>query len=381
MKFIVDNKDLARALQFVGVAASKPDGVIPICSNALVKADAKNDYIEIATTNLELTARLRVKAIIRDSGSVAVSVSAFSDIAKSASAALVCELADNMRLDISSENAKWTLPVLDAQDFPLLPTLDTGTPADSGEVKFSPSELLSMLRIASYATTDEETRFNISGVLLNMLPKSMDVVSTDGHRMALLSLQGKFSPAKILIPGALVAASTKLSVDIGATELTVKWDGSHVGLILGDTVLCHRMIDVNFPNYRNVIANDLTERVTVDRERLALAIQRVRPFTNQTTTNNLKSKTLKVTLRSGAIELSGEDMTRGRSSDSVPCDYDGEGLVVGLNANYLAECLSVIHTASVEIRCKNADTQVMLVPHMSEQPFEALHVIMPMRLA
>lgn len=372
MKIIVDHLALRSALLFVGVAAAKPGHTIPILAYALIVAKDGEEFIELATTNIELTARIRVEAIVRTGGSFTIDFTALSDIAKSVGAPLRIETADNGSVTIESDRARFNVPTLPAEDFPTLPDL-----SESEAVVFSPSELLPMINSASYAVHPTEMRFNLSGVVMAMSKKGLDVVATDGHRMALLTLPGHYPDATLMLSDQLTATASKLSPIPGATSLGLRWTDDHIELSVGGSALICRRADVNFPRYRETVASDLKSRIVVDRKRLADAIARVMPFASAP---KVASKALRVDITSGLVKLSCASADRGSSTDEVPCDYAGDPITVGYDAGYLADAVGAVHTETITLHLTDADSQLQVRPVKSDLPFEALHITTTMRL-
>jgi DNA polymerase-3 subunit beta len=234
-----------------------------------------------------------------------------------------------------------------------------------------------------FAITHEETRFQLNGALLKVQPTKMEMVATDGHRMALINFpQGsaggkkKGSDLTILIPRKALyeiqrlEASEDGSVRFGTSE-------NHLFFEAGERRLLARMIDVNFPNYMEVISRDNDRHVMVDRERLLSTIKRISLVANE------RTRAVRFDFAPGKLTVSSTNPELGDARETVPIDYAGNPFFVGLNAAYVTDFLSAIDTPTVSLDLKDENSQCIGRPSAPNEdlPYEYLYVVMPMRLA
>jgi DNA polymerase-3 subunit beta len=234
-----------------------------------------------------------------------------------------------------------------------------------------------------FAITHEETRFQLNGALLKVQPTKMEMVATDGHRMALINFpQGSTSGKKkgsdltILIPRKALyeiqrlEASEDGNVRFGTSE-------NHLFFEAGERRLLARMIDVNFPNYMEVISRDNDRRVMVDRERLLSTIKRISLVANE------RTRAVRFDFAPGKLTVSSTNPELGDARETVPIDYAGNPFFVGLNAAYVTDFLSAIDTPTVSLELKDENSQCIGRPSAANEdlPYEYLYVVMPMRLA
>ena len=136
-----------------------------------------------------------------------------------------------------------------------------------------------------------------------------------------------------------------------------------------------RMIDVNFPNYLEVISRDNDKNVTVDRERLLSSIRRVSLVANE------RTRAIRFDFAPGKLTVSSTSADLGDARETVPIEYSGTPFHVGLNASYLADFLSVIDTEGVSLDLKDENSQCIAKPLGGESlPYEYLYIVMPMRI-
>lgn len=365
MQLIVDYAALRSALQLCGTARGSQQ-IIPILKNVRLATKGPG-ALEVASTDLELTVIVNVQAMVRNQGAVTCELAALLDIAKNADAAISLETADNGRLNITTGSAKYALPTQPAEDYPTLPTME-----NAESIELSASEILPMLRTASYAMSADEKRFNVDGCYFALTKHSIDVVASDGHRMALCELPQKNKGAErgVMIPANLVNAADKLTVTKTATDVLVAWNDNHASLTLGDVSLMARREDGNFIRYREVIPVE-SFRITVETERLKSALTRAVPFT-------MASKCVRFGLSKGSMALSTQNTERGQFADAIPIDYSGDGVVVGYSGAYLLDAINTVYTSRMEMAFTDEgpkkERATVIRPIDSDLPFTALHI-------
>ncbi|HVG23877.1 MAG TPA: DNA polymerase III subunit beta, partial [Thermoanaerobaculia bacterium] len=245
-------------------------------------------------------------------------------------------------------------------------------------------ELKTMVGKVKFAITHEETRFQLNGALLKVQPNKLEMVATDGHRMALINFPSAIAGGKgkkggdltILIPRKALDEILRLE---GAEDGTVKFGVSDNQLFFdaGDRRLLARMIDVNFPNYMEVISRDNDRKVLVDRERLLSTIKRISLVANE------RTRAVRFDFAPGKLTVSSTNPELGDARETVPIDYAGQPFFVGLNAAYVMDFLSATDTPSVSLDLKDENSQCIGRPATPAEdlPYDYLYVVMPMRLA
>ena len=282
MELTVARADLQKELQLCQGVVEKRS-TIPILSNVLLKAaDGK---LSIAATDLDVTVLSACAARITTPGGVTIEARRLFDIVRSLPDDDVhITMQENNSLLVESGTAKFRLLGLPAEDYPTLPSVDM-----SEAYTISLEELKTMVGKVRFAITHEETRFQLNGALLKIQPSKMEMVATDGHRMALINFPKggngntkKGSDFTVLIPRKALEEILRLE---GDEDGTVRFGVSDNQLFFdaGERRLMARLIDVNFPNYMEVISRDNDRRVLVDRERLLSTIRRISLVANERT--------------------------------------------------------------------------------------------------
>ncbi|HET7433717.1 MAG TPA: DNA polymerase III subunit beta [Thermoanaerobaculia bacterium] len=376
MELTVGKADLQKELQLCQGVVEKRS-TIPILSNVLLKA--ADGRLQIAATDLDVTILSSCAARVTTPGGVTIEAKRLFDVVRSLPDEDVhFTLQENNSMLIESGTAKFRLLGLPAEDYPTLPSVNV---ADAYTIPLD--ELKTMVGKVKFAITHEETRFQLNGALLKVQPNKLEMVATDGHRMALINFPSaitgkgkKGNDLTILIPRKALDEITRLE---GGEENAVRFGVSDNQLFFeaGDRRLLARMIDVNFPNYMEVIARDNDRRVMVDRERLLSTIKRISLVANE------RTRAVRFDFAPGKLTVSSTNPELGDARETVPIDYAGQPFFVGLNAAYVMDFLSATDTPSVSLELKDENSQCIGKPASTGEdlPYDYLYVVMPMRLA
>lgn len=376
MELSVGKGDLQKELQLCQGVVEKRS-TIPILSNVLLKA--ADGRLQIAATDLDVTILSSCAARVTTPGGVTIEAKRLFDIVRSLPDEDVhFTLQENNSILVESGTAKFRLLGLPAEDYPTLPTVNV---SDAYSIPLD--ELKTMVGKVKFAITHEETRFQLNGALLKVQPNKMEMVATDGHRMALINFPSgitgkgkKGADLTILVPRKALGEIERLE---SGEDGTVKFGVSENQLFFeaGDRRLLARMIDVNFPNYMEVISRDNDRRVMVDRERLLSTIKRISLVANE------RTRAVRFDFAPGKLTVSSTNPELGDARETVPIDYAGAPFFVGLNAAYVMDFLSATDTPSVSLDLKDENSQCIGRPATTAEdlPYDYLYVVMPMRLA
>lgn len=376
MELTVGKADLQKELQLCQGVVEKRS-TIPVLSNVLLRA--ADGRLQIAATDLDVTILSSCAARVTTAGGVTIEAKRLFDVVRSMPDEDVhITLQENNSVLIESGTAKFRLLGLPAEDYPTLPTVNS-TEAYSIPL----DELKTMVGKVKFAITHEETRFQLNGALLKVQPNKLEMVATDGHRMALINFPSaitgkgkKGTDLTILIPRKALDEILRLE---SGEEGTVRFGVSDNQLFFeaGDRRLLARMIDVNFPNYMEVISRDNDRRVMVDRERLLSTIKRVSLVANE------RTRAVRFDFAPGKLTVSSTNPELGDARETVPIDYAGQPFFVGLNAAYVMDFLSATDTPTVSLDLKDENSQCIGRPATAAEdlPYDYLYVVMPMRLA
>ncbi len=370
MKFMaitMPRAELVAALQLCGSVVNRRQ-IIPILSNVKIVVDAEEKRVAITASNIDMTVESHVPARVKNAGATTVEHRALLDAIRSLEAEEVSlALETNGTLTVTCGTATYTLLTLPADDFPLpaefTPVAHASLPA---------ADIKAALRSTSYATTEEEIRFRCSGVLMRKHGKhAIDIAATDGHRMALLSLEtGVELKHDAFVPAKAVDVIERLTGE----ELLFEIEDRLLRVIGDNGTLLVRVPDVNFPNYRDVVAK-LDKRATVDRTRLLAMVKRASMFANE------RTRALRFEFEPGKVRVLSVHGDGRTANEYMPIDYAGAKTHFGISGSYAAQVLDAINTAHIGLLFDNEESQIQFVPEPPLEHGEAVHVVMPLRLA
>ena len=227
-----------------------------------------------------------------------------------------------------------------------------------------------------FATADDELRPVMNGVYINLEPQSVTFVATDAHKLVKYASETAAEATASFILPKKPANLLRGLLPKEDGEITVEFDDKNVLFRLKNQVLICRLIEGNYPNYNAVIPANNPNKVFVDRLELLNAIRRVAVCSNQST--NL----IKLDISKGTINLTAQDLDFSVSAqESLPCDYEGEDIVIGFKSTFLIEILSNIETSTVLVELADSTRAGVFKPVYDQQPSnDTLMLLMPMMI-
>jgi DNA polymerase-3 subunit beta len=276
------------------------------------------------------------------------------------------------RIEIKIPNGSYKIATVSPDDFPKLPAVNT-----KKEIRIATEDLVSMIRRTTFACSDDETRPALNGVLWHTKGDKMQMVATDGHRLARMAVANtklKGMHEDVIIPPKVLNLIPKFVSD-DTKETGIIFGENNIIFNLGNTVLTSRLIEGPYPNYEQVIPSESDKKMTIAKEDLARAVRRVSTLSNALTHQvkfNMGGNTL--TLSTTNADVGGE------GKESLDCDYTGDNLELGYNANYVNDILSKIESEEVIFELSTpVAAGIAYATNISKDDF--LCLIMPLRLA
>jgi len=371
MEFTVSKADLVRELGLSqGVVEKKT--TIPILSNILL--EAKGGRIILTATDLELGIRCSCPAKVKKEGAGTVPAKKLLDYVRLLpDTDLTIKFLENHWASITCGRSKTKMAGMSRESFPELPQMPEATNQISGGV------LSSMISKTIFAISMEESRFTLNGALLLIRPDSVVMVSTDGHRLAYVETQtsadGESKPFRALVPKKAMNEILKLAGEGGAdAKVIISGDDNHLFFQFGDRLLITRKLTGNFPDYERVLPKDHHQVVTLQRDEIKSAVERVAQFADE------RSRAIRVLFASGEVKVFTSSVESGESEESVPATYSGPEIDIGFNAQYLLDFLKAISQEQVSFELKDQKSAGEMRPAGDEGTNRYRYVVMPMRI-
>jgi DNA polymerase-3 subunit beta len=374
MKFKINQDHFSNGLQQVlNVVASR--STMPILSNVLIEAE--EGHISLTTTNLDLGIRCRIKADVSGTGSITLPVRKLATIVKELPVNEVfLETSDKNQAKITSGGSLFKIMGIGSEEFPPLPTFE-----NRKVFELSQDEIVNMLKSVSYAQSTDENRYILNGVYFNFADEKLTLVATDGRRLGLTGLELEVSEdnaGSLILPAKTVAELERLmgkgeKVNIAFNDRQAAFEigldeASDSGLV-DHLYLVSKIVEGNYPNYRQVIPKETEHRVKIERELMLECVHRAALVTSE------KSNSVKIKVSKNLLEISGQSTEYGESHESMAIAYDGPEVQVAFNPQFLMEPLKALTKDEVFFEFKDE-----LSPGLFKTLDNFICVIMPLRL-
>jgi len=342
---------------------------IPVLSHILLRAEG--DSLHLAATDLDVSLTSWVEAEVATPGGIAVQARKFIEIIRAVvSDEVELALESENRLAIRAGRSRFKINGLAPEDFPTLPRVDvegaTGVPF---------ARVKGMIGKILFAVSTEESRFQLNGALLKMGDGRIELVATDGHRLALVqnAMEGNGAQGGegVLVPRKALQELQRFEGE--AEEISLTRGEHHLSFRLGRREMICRILEGTFPDYERVIAKDNDKHAVFDRRQLGDAVQRVALLTGD------RTRAVRLAFEEGSLRISAANPDLGEATEEVPCEFDGEGVKLGINPDYLSQFLGVAETERVRFDLKDENAQCIGTP-VDGADERYLCVIMPMRI-
>ena len=375
MKFSINRDHFSNGLQQVlNVVGTR--ATMPILSNVLIKA--KEDHIELTTTNLDLGIRCKIQSEVSDAGSITLPVRKLATIVRELPSLDVhLETHPNFQARIASGTSLFRIMGINPEEFPPLPTFQ-----DQHSFMLAQSALWTMLKSVSYAQSTDETRYIMNGVFFNFSDDKLTLAATDGRRLAVMNRDmevAEENTGHLILPGKTVAEVERLmnqgeDVRIAfndrqvAFEINASKDAESTGM-LDSIYLVSKVVEGSYPNYRQVIPKETDRHIKLNRDSFLIGVRRAALVASE------KSNSIKMSIGKNLLEITGSSPEIGESRESIPVEYDGPDVQVAFNPQFVMDPLKALTHDDVIFEFKNE-----LSPGVIRTKESFLCVVMPLRL-
>jgi DNA polymerase III subunit beta len=344
---------------------------IPILQNVLI--ESTTDGVVIAASDQEIGVRRQCAAKVKKKGALTTGARKLYEISRELPEGnIALRVLDNNWIELSSGRSRFKMVGLDPKEFPAMPQMPKD--AENQTASIPSATFVEMVERTIFAVATDDARVNLSGVYLERGEKGkLRLVATDGHRLALItrSVEGVAPAAGVLLPRKGVHEITKmLESGEGPLQLTV-----HGGLVYvkrGPVEISMRLLEGEFPDYRQVIPADSPWRVSVAASALLGALRRVSLVSSERTCG------VRLQIDGTKLEVSSINPDVGEATEEVEIEYDGPALTVGFNARYLLDVLQVLPADSRVDLSLNDEVSPAVLRSEAEPDYSC--VVMPMRL-
>ena len=368
MKFTIEKQAILRELAYIQQTVADRRGTIPALSYIRIEASGKR-VIRVSGTDLDQTLTCETEGTVQKAGVCALPGKKLFEIIKQLpDAEVVFESKDSDRVSVTCARSTFKLAGMNPKDLPELPKFKES-------VAQLPADIIrTMIERTRFSITQEESRYTLSGAKFILRKKGVRMVTTDGHRLALIDNRAVTSEREfdVLIPKGALASVSRLSAGHeGAVGMST--DENHIYFEIGARTLVARLLAGTFPNYEMVIPKSNEHKVEFECAELLQTVRRVAVMSDE------RSRALRLEFGKGKLTVRAEEDGQGAAEESIEISYDGAKTAIGINSNYLVEYLAVLGTGAIRFEFKDALSPVQIKP-LGEPGYNSFNIIMPMNL-
>ena len=370
MKFTIPKSRIFSAVQDV-LNAVPTRTTLPVLSNMLL--EVTDSKLKLAATDLDISMIITIPISTTQKGSITIPARTFAEILRELPESEIEINVTENRMELKVERGTYKISGIPTEEFPKLPAANLAK-----QIKIPGGDLAKMIRKTVFAVSTDETRPALNGVLWQTSSKSMQMVATDGHRLAKMSQKNnklKGLNEDIIIPPKVLVLLVKLLGD-EEKEIGVIFGENNIIFNLGDSILASRLIEGPYPNFEQVIPKDNDKKLVVSKELLESTVRRVSILSNTLTHQ------IKFSLKKDNLELSSANFDLGgEAKETISCDYAAEPMDMGYNANYVLDVLKQIDGDEVIFELGTPVSAGMIYSSEKKEGEDCLYLLMPLRLA
>jgi DNA polymerase-3 subunit beta len=367
MKFSISREALLRPLTLVAGVVERRQ-TLPVLSNVLIDVDG--DQVSLTGTDLEVELIGRtVAGTVEQQGAATVPARKLMDICKSLPEQADIQLAvEEGRAVLRSGRSRFTLSTLPVAEFPNIEETDA-----SQELSVPRGTLKHLIESTAFAMAQQDVRYYLNGMLLEMQSHLLRAVATDGHRLAMCSREldvNVAEPQKLIVPRKGILELSRL-LDDSDEPVSLTLGASHVRAHTGDFTFTSKLIDGKFPDYERVVPRGGDKVMLAERAELRQVLSRTAILSNE------KYRGVRLYLEPGNLKVMANNPEQEEAEESIAVEYDGPAMEMGFNVGYLIDVMSILDEDRVQMTLADPNSSALL-----EEPGggDALYVVMPMRL-
>ena len=366
MKFIINREEILTPLQQI-VSVIEKRQTMPILSNVLLVAEEES--LCLTGTDLEIQIIAKININLATAGSITVPARKFLDICRLLpnGAEIKFEQQDD-KVKISSSRSRFSLSCLPADNYPEFSEseLENQFFINAGKFKKALDKTL-------FCMANQDIRYYLNGLLLNISNSKIKLVASDGHRMSIYEDtldQGIGYEARIIFPRKAVLELSRL-LDDPVTELKVEFSGNNIRIFIKNLVFSSKLVDSKYPDFGKVFQQDFCNPIQIQKQVLKDALTRVAILSNE------KFKGVTFDITSDSLRISTHNPEHDEAEEELAIEYTGEPLSIAFNAQYLLDAVSNLDSDLAVLTIASNASSCFI-----DEPVECLYkfIVMPMRI-
>ncbi|MDJ0881717.1 MAG: DNA polymerase III subunit beta [Gammaproteobacteria bacterium] len=366
MNIIINREALLGPLQHV-IGAVERKQTLPILGNVLFQSS--QGQLSLTATDLEIELIANFKIDSQEDLATTLPARKLFDICKALpeKSDINFNIDDN-KVNMTSGRSRFTLSSLPAQDFPRLDEIDTQLDFNIPQGTFK-----LLIEKTAFAMAQQDVRYYLNGLLMELEPENLKLVATDGHRLALSEYKTSLPVSavkQIIIPRKGVLELARLLTH-EENMVNIKISPNHIRIETDALVFTSKLIDGKFPDYNRVIPVDGNKNLKVNRDLLKQSLHRIAILSNE------KYRGIRLSLSPNNLNIQANNPDQEEAQEEITVQYDESNVEIGFNVTYLLDVLAVLNSEDVLIKLKDANSSCIITAPDSEQ---FRYVVMPMRL-
>jgi len=365
MELSVTQENLTKALGNVGRVASNKAG-LPILNNILLRTDGNR--LLVAATNLEIASTHYLGAKIITPGAITIPARLVADFVSSLPKGTVDLKVTDSHLAISSGSFSSVINGVVADEFPELPTIDE---TSSIQYSIQTADFKQAVSQTIITSSSDSTRPVLTGIYWHSFEGFLYLAGTDGYRLSERRLVKTTSEVAAIIPTTTLQEVLRTLAD-DVAEVDILFDETQVRFRVGESEITSRLIDGNYPDYRQLIPKESETSIVINTSEFV----RVTKIAGLFARESGGSVTLTAKMDEGSLSIHSIASELGENTSSATAEVSNDGQVT-LNSRYLSEALSVIDSAVVEFRFSGKLAPCILMSKSDDVNYK--HIIMPLK--
>ena len=362
MKFFVLKDELLKGIQIVE-NVSNPHTTLPILSNILL--DILQKELKLVATDLDISISYTLPIEVEELGSITIPTKRFADIIKELPKGRISiDVKKNNLVIIKIEPCQFKLFGLPKEEFPKLPEFK-----DRQVFRLNQAILKKMLDLSIFCISHEETRYILNGILFRLNRDLLELVATDGRRLAICKRKIPLETEKeikVIVP---LKAILELNRNLKEGDLSIVFGDNQILFDLDKTTIISRLIEGEFPDYQQIIPPPQERKLKIERELFLSSLRRAALLSTQ----DYQGVKLEVFKDNLVISKTTPDI--GESYEKIPIQYENKEMVIGFNPYYLIDVLKNLETENIELELVDSEKPVVI------RLEDYLYMLMPMRIS
>lgn len=353
--------------QIIGVVEKRQ--TLPILGNVYIALN--NNTLTLVGSDLETEITTKVHNIGGTDGSTTVNARKLYDICRSLQddSQLALTVEQDNKMLVKAGKSQFTLQTLAAEDYPRLAESEW-----KHELSLSQKQLSHLLTRTAFSMAQQDVRYFLNGLLVEIRDNVILSVATDGHRLA--KTQIEIDPTGIDLVQSIVPRKAVLEIAkfLDATSddmVSVKLNASHIRIQSGDFLFISKLIDGRFPDYEKVIPMNLDKHVLINRAHLIEILSRAAILSNE------KFRGVSLHISGDTLKVASHNPEQEHARDEMAISYSGSDIEIGFNVNYLLEALRVCDSEEIDLGLLDPNTSCTFHEAGND---DTVYLIMPMRL-